>query len=312
MLRDDASTAQDAVASLGLSDKEGTAALTELRELGLLVTHSPTGALRTARPEQALVRLIGQGQRAYAAYHRENTRNRELIERLVDGFLPLATAAPQEVTVRTVTDPRQVAVLLDELTEQTQEEILSMHPGPVPPRETIEDALPRGRMLAERGLRSRSIYQRRLVTVPYVLENLRQLTRLRHEIRVASDVPVRLIISDGRRAIVPADPDDGAAGALVITGPVLVRSLTAVFSHFWSTSRDLDDDSRRRAAGPLSPEEQTLLKMLAAGMKDEKIARNIGVSLRTVARIVADLMERLDADSRFQAGVRAARLGWLD
>jgi DNA-binding Lrp family transcriptional regulator len=55
-----------------------------------------------------------------------------------------------------------------------------------------------------------------------------------------------------------------------------------------------------------------LLDQLADGLKDEQIARNLGLSLRTVRRRVADLMADLDAGSRFQAGVEAARRGWLD
>ena len=55
----------------------------------------------------------------------------------------------------------------------------------------------------------------------------------------------------------------------------------------------------------------SLLRQLAAGAKDEQIARTLGLSLRTVRRRVADLMIELGADTRFQAGVEAARRGWL-
>ena len=54
-----------------------------------------------------------------------------------------------------------------------------------------------------------------------------------------------------------------------------------------------------------------LLEQLAAGAHDEQIARKLGISLRTVRRRVAALMTELGADSRFQAGVEAARRGWL-
>ena len=47
------------------------------------------------------------------------------------------------------------------------------------------------------------------------------------------------------------------------------------------------------------------------GAKDEQIARTLGLSLRTVRRRVADLMIELGVDTRFQAGVEAARRGWL-
>ena len=50
---------------------------------------------------------------------------------------------------------------------------------------------------------------------------------------------------------------------------------------------------------------------MAAGVTDEAAANRLGVSLRTVRRRVADLMERLDASSRFEAGLKAGRRGWL-
>ncbi|MET8630960.1 LuxR C-terminal-related transcriptional regulator, partial [Kitasatospora sp. NPDC004669] len=49
----------------------------------------------------------------------------------------------------------------------------------------------------------------------------------------------------------------------------------------------------------------------ADGHTDDAIAKRLGVSPRTARRIATDLMERLNARSRFQAGVRATQAGWL-
>jgi len=54
-----------------------------------------------------------------------------------------------------------------------------------------------------------------------------------------------------------------------------------------------------------------LLQELAAGARDEQIARSLGLSLRTVRRRVADLLIERGVDTRFQAGVEAVRRGWL-
>lgn len=54
-----------------------------------------------------------------------------------------------------------------------------------------------------------------------------------------------------------------------------------------------------------------LLEMLAAGSKDEQMARALDMSLRTVRRRVAALLVELGVTSRFQAGVEAVRRGWL-
>ena len=61
----------------------------------------------------------------------------------------------------------------------------------------------------------------------------------------------------------------------------------------------------------LNDQQRAVLRLLATGAKDDAIARALGVSNRTVTRVVAELTAQLGADSRFQAGVRAAKLGWI-
>ncbi|MFG6200547.1 LuxR C-terminal-related transcriptional regulator [Nonomuraea sp. JJY05] len=62
----------------------------------------------------------------------------------------------------------------------------------------------------------------------------------------------------------------------------------------------------------LTDQQRAALRMLAAGQKDSAIPRSMGVSTRTVTRLVGELTAMLWANSRFPAGVRAARLGLLD
>ena len=57
--------------------------------------------------------------------------------------------------------------------------------------------------------------------------------------------------------------------------------------------------------------ERALLGFLCQGMTDESAAKRLEISVRTVQRMVSDLMRRLDAVSRFEAGVKAARYGLL-
>jgi DNA-binding CsgD family transcriptional regulator len=54
-----------------------------------------------------------------------------------------------------------------------------------------------------------------------------------------------------------------------------------------------------------------ILSALRAGVTDEVAARELTVSVRTYRRYVAEIMALLGANSRFQAGVRAAELGLL-
>ena len=54
-----------------------------------------------------------------------------------------------------------------------------------------------------------------------------------------------------------------------------------------------------------------VLRLAAQGLSDEGIARHLGLSVRTVRARFADAMAELGAQSRFHAGVEAARRGWL-
>ena len=74
-------------------------------------------------------------------------------------------------------------------------------------------------------------------------------------------------------------------------------------------SQSSSADRRRRAE--LTPRELAILRLLAKGHTDAAIARRLGLSGRTVRRIATGLMSRLDARSRFAAGVHAVQRGWL-
>ncbi|MFF4621233.1 TrmB family transcriptional regulator [Nonomuraea jabiensis] len=63
------------------------------------------------------------------------------------------------------------------------------------------------------------------------------------------------------------------------------------------------------AASALSLEDRRLLALLAAGLKDDAIARQLGTSPRTLRRRLRHLLDELNAETRFQAGAQASRRG---
>ncbi|CAL9528401.1 hypothetical protein SUDANB37_04007 [Streptomyces sp. enrichment culture] len=81
-------------------------------------------------------------------------------------------------------------------------------------------------------------------------------------------------------------------------------------------NRDRTGDGDRDRAGDGGAdgctEQRELLRLLAAGLKDEAIARRLGVHVHTARRRISRLLESLDARTRFQAGARATARGWLD
>ncbi|WP_424860240.1 response regulator transcription factor [Streptomyces sp. MMS24-I29] len=84
----------------------------------------------------------------------------------------------------------------------------------------------------------------------------------------------------------------------------------ALFEQLWNVATPFGESAQEDDYG-LTPMERQLLEIIAAGGTDEVAARGLTVSLRTVRRMMASLMERLEATSRFQAGVQATKRGWI-
>ncbi|MET8702560.1 helix-turn-helix transcriptional regulator [Kitasatospora sp. NPDC004723] len=93
----------------------------------------------------------------------------------------------------------------------------------------------------------------------------------------------------------------------MVREPALVALVAELFEYFWSAAW---------APAEVLPEGEVMtgrqievLRLPAAGRTDAAIARKLELSERTVRRLVAELTAGLGAESRFQAGVHAARLG---
>ncbi|MCA2207235.1 hypothetical protein [Nocardia rosealba] len=65
-------------------------------------------------------------------------------------------------------------------------------------------------------------------------------------------------------------------------------------------------------ADELQEEQRRLLLLMAQGVPDTTIARQLSLGQRTLARRIANLYALLGVETRFQAGVVAERLGLLD
>jgi hypothetical protein len=123
------------------------------------------------------------------------------------------------------------------------------------------------------------------------------------QIRSTRDAIPRMAIIDRSVVVLAQNQEDYSHGAFIgrelpVTR-MLVRSLTAPAPVPEETS-----SSDETELHPLSHE---VLRQLTLGTTDETAAREIGMALRSYRRVVSQLMDSLDARSRFQAGYLAAR-----
>jgi hypothetical protein len=198
-----------------------------------------------------------------------------------------------------------VTSLLRDLAEESTGDLMWFRPDQwrLPVTREIDEMV---RDLVASGRRSRAIYPAR------VLEEAPEVVRSRAEagelVRIVGLVPARISVMGSTAAVLSDRWGAGSARRLVVREQALVGALGALFENLWERAMavpgvDLgfDPGGQRRL----------LLHQLTRGAKDEQIARTLGVSLRTVRRRVAEIMEDLGAESRFQAGAEAVRRGWL-
>ena len=177
------------------------------------------------------------------------------------------------------------------------------------------DEVDNERPLLERGVRLRGIYQRDVLEMAGHMKIAARLAGLGEEARVLPYLPIKLHIYDRRVAMVPLTTNSHAGQSRAIVHPSgLLNALIALFDAYWERAYPFAVSTATTSEvpnGDLSNEEAAVLRMLAAGMKDQAIARQLGVSRRTAARRTERILEFLDASSRFQAGAQAARRGWI-
>ncbi|MDG9706429.1 LuxR family transcriptional regulator [Streptomyces sp. DH37] len=128
-------------------------------------------------------------------------------------------------------------------------------------------------------------------------------------VRVARLPPLQVFITDATTALVVAGSAAGRRASL-IRAPEMLQVLHTLFESIWSSSVPA---LRRIVCGDRDRTVliRQILAALRAGVTDEVAARELTVSVRTYRRYVAEIMALLGANSRFQAGVRAAELGLL-
>ncbi|MEV7570087.1 helix-turn-helix transcriptional regulator [Streptomyces tanashiensis] len=176
--------------------------------------------------------------------------------------------------------------------------------------ETWSAAAPRARRALPPGLVVRKLYGPGVFRAPGGRELLKRLGEAGAEVRISPAPPAHEAIVVDRRLAVLAAPRSAAGEPRtysVVREPGVVAGVRALFETVWATSADLA--TYRRTPFPrLGDAERTVLRALAAGHTDEAASRRLGVSLRTYRRRVADVMDALDARSRFQAGLRAREI----
>jgi sugar-specific transcriptional regulator TrmB len=149
-----------------------------------------------------------------------------------------------------------------------------------------------------RGVRARVIYDPAALSLPGQPEALRMLAAEGEDARVLKGVPLKLMIADARTAIVPLSQEEsGIDGIVVMRASPLIVAMTTLFDNLWRVATPVGSTAEGR---DLVPGEQLLLELLSAGLTDQAIGHQLGVSARTVQRRVRRLLDVTGTRSRTQ------------
>ncbi|MFE4976189.1 LuxR C-terminal-related transcriptional regulator [Kitasatospora sp. NPDC056651] len=288
----------------------GACLLQELRAPDDPAAAGPTAWLPVS-PQAATAQLLSARDTALRAHEEALREQRRVIQQQRDGLaalLPVYLQARQQAfpqgTIDRLPDKFAVRSLLADVMDSCRSEVLvSKHGGSFPPA-ALREALPRDLALLERGVRMRSLYQHATRFDQPTRVHAGRLIEAGAEIRTLPEVLPQLIIVDGSLALLPAS----SGGALIIREPDLLSYLLTVFERDWENATPFANGPQA-AHDVTKTVKQSILVLLAKGLKDESIARRLGISLRTCRRHVSELLDSLGAHSRFEAGVVAERLG---
>ncbi|MFG2498228.1 LuxR C-terminal-related transcriptional regulator [Streptomyces sp. NPDC048441] len=261
-------------------------------------------------PEFALMRMLRQQQEMAQRSLEDSLRMHEAMESLLEVYLPAAGSAQSHIEVTAAGSVDEMVQRLHDVTDSARSTLRTAYAeSSLPPR--LRRRLgPLRQQMFDRGVQIRSIRLRRDSVSPDTYDPFSRLAGAGVDLRLASVIPLNMVIIDSDYAVLSSSDSWSCGSQLMIRGAPLVNAFSAVFEHNWREASPFTPEGVRTSSD-LSNEQRTLVQLLADGMKDEAIARTLGVSPRTASRLIADLMQRLGVTSRFAAGARAAQHGLL-
>ena len=297
---------------LGIDEQAAIDRLEHLRRVGLVTR------LEGAVPEYAAVDPRFSIRALVDRLAEEAMRIRDTLPALVEYFDTASApdAWPQQTFV--VTDPDAVAAWYARLQHQATREFLAFDRPPY-----VSASLdPLQSVVLARGVVWKAIYTIDSFDVGATWDEIEALGDLGEQARVTGELPVKLVVVDGEVALVSLTLEPGRVEVLLTQSLPLVDAFRRLFELEWARAVPVPDaapDRDRPAARGFpssrgrapSTEERSILTLMAVGMKDEAIARQLGISARTLRRRGQELLAELGAGNRFQAGIEAARRGWI-
>jgi predicted transcriptional regulator len=286
--------------------------LAVLIERGLVAAEPPvetpgvTTVYAAAPPAIALGGLLRQRRDDLNAAERE-------LAAIVEEHRVAAIGRTTSNVVEEITDIGAVRHRFAQIQEAAQHEVLSM----VRPNLTVvpHRSNAAGNAGLGRGINYRAILDRKALLQPGMVDDVMGSIACGQEIRIADDVPVKMVIVDRAHAMLPLLPGPGdAPESILVQSSGLLDALVAYFETAWEHAHPLLSNAANtdliEARAEVDELDTRILALLLSGMTEEAVAGQLGTSRRTVQRRIRELMVKAHADTRIELGWYAARNGW--
>lgn len=281
-------------------------ALADLERAGLVsrLAGSPdTDVAYTAAPPDVALELLAR------AREQELARARLSVSRLSARYRQARVSAQPHEAIEVVTTREGTARRWEQLQRSAREQVRCFDRPPYlsPPR----PANPVEAEMLAAGVAYRAVYHPAGFAEAGRPAALRTMIAAGEQARVTENVPVKLFIADDQLGLIPLEVGGSAEATLVIRASSMLDTFIALFELVWDRAIPIHADGELPPESGPGEDEAALLGLLAAGLTDAAIARHLGTHPRTVQRRVRELLDRLGAGTRFQAGLQAVRRGWL-
>ncbi len=245
-------------------------------------------------PQTAAADRLGPREHSLREEQSRLARQRAAIEAFTPVHLEAAMGQYPAEGVEVVDDPELLHKMISEMTAVSQTEACVIQPFGIRTQEEADLGLPKYLNLLGRGVRYSATTK----------QGVAELRAAGAEVRTLDVLPPRMIFIDGSQAILPGA--DHAELGVVVRNSAVARYLTGVFDIFWMAATPFSGLGQGPRDRDISRDiDSAIVRLLTTGAKDEVIARRLGISLRTCCRRIANLMDDIGADSRFQAGYLA-------
>ncbi|BDZ59578.1 hypothetical protein GCM10025872_32350 [Barrientosiimonas endolithica] len=275
---------------LGFADYEAERALEQLRARRL-VRSNDLGELQADHPRASLERVLSAEEAKLATRRQDLARLRDAIDQFAADHRVGQSTGDLHAPARERVDDDALTSVHEHLAASTDGPIRIAHeqvgPGP--------DELPAVRQLLEAGREQRALY--RTDVLPEQAAVVDAWARLGEQQRLTATLPSAFVCFGGEVALASTEWGRSGGDHVVLRDPMVVSAFVELFDRLWGAAAPVQ---------PVSGADQQLVELMRQGLKDEAIARLLGISLRTVRRRVASLMDDHQVSTRFQLALRLA------